>query len=254
MSLTTDAFERIRDAIVSGRLEFGEPLSEARIAQALGMSKAPVRAAFMDLREKGLVVVIPQSGTYVISPTAEDVRTMSHFRALLEDEALRESSRRRLDAVQTRLREIVANMRRDIGRKDWDAYRRHDSAFHLVLLEESGNRFIEKAYQLTSTTLEALRVRLQGGAGGFRKRSFDEHAAITDHLARGDIESAASLLREHILVINDWVHTLPLDGNRLARREAPEDRDYSVVFIAASSASTRSRTGSRLELASPQDR
>ena len=69
VSLTREAFERIREAIVSGALEFGEPLSETQIAKALGMSKAPVRAAFMELRDKGLVNIVPQSGTYVFSPT-----------------------------------------------------------------------------------------------------------------------------------------------------------------------------------------
>jgi len=93
MSLTREAFERIRDAIVSGGLEFGEPLSETQIAKALGMTKAPVRAAFMELRDKGLVTIIPQSGTYVLSPSAEDVRPLSHFRAVLENEAVREAIR-----------------------------------------------------------------------------------------------------------------------------------------------------------------
>jgi DNA-binding GntR family transcriptional regulator len=51
MSLTTDAFERVRDAIVSGGLDLGEPLSETQIAKALSMSKAPVRAAFIELRD-----------------------------------------------------------------------------------------------------------------------------------------------------------------------------------------------------------
>jgi DNA-binding GntR family transcriptional regulator len=46
MSMTTDACERIRDAIVSGALEFAEHLSEVAIGLALGMSKAPVRAVF----------------------------------------------------------------------------------------------------------------------------------------------------------------------------------------------------------------
>ena len=66
MSLTREAFERIREAIVSGALEFGEPLSETQIAKALGMSKAPVRAAFMELRDKGMVNIVPQSGTYAL--------------------------------------------------------------------------------------------------------------------------------------------------------------------------------------------
>ena len=230
MSMTTEAFERIRDAIVSGGFEFGEPLSETQIAKAMGMSKAPVRAAFIELRDKGLVTVVPQSGTYVFSPTADDVRTMSHFRALLEDEALRESVVRRAPAVQSRIREAIEAMRKAIAAQDWDAYRRHDSAFHLAFLEESGNRYIEKAYLLTSTALEALRVRLQRGEGNFRVRSFNEHITIADHLKHGELEEAAKLLRYHILIINEWVDTLPLAGSRTARRDKPDDRNYEAVL------------------------
>jgi DNA-binding GntR family transcriptional regulator len=230
MSMTTEAFERIRDAIVTGGLEFGEPLSETQIANALGMSKAPVRAAFIELRDKGLVSVVPQSGTYVFSPTADDVRTMSHFRALLEDEALREAHRRQPDIVQKRLRDAIEAMRKAIAIEDWDSYRRHDSAFHLAFLEASGNRYIEKAYLLTSTALEALRVRLQRGEGGFRVRSFKEHIAIADFLKAGELAKAAKLLREHILIINEWVDTLPLAGDRISRKDKPDDRDYAAVF------------------------
>jgi DNA-binding GntR family transcriptional regulator len=205
-------------------------LSETQIANALGMSKAPVRAAFIELRDKGLVSVVPQSGTYVFSPTADDVRTMSHFRALLEDEALREAMRRSPDIVQARLRQAIEAMRKAIAVNDWDAYRRFDSAFHFAFLEESGNRYIEKAYLLTSTALEALRVRLQRGEGGFRVRSFREHIAIADDLKAGDIDKAAKLLREHILIINEWVDTLPLAGDRISRKDKPDDRDYVAVF------------------------
>lgn len=230
MSMTTEAYERIRDAIVSGALEFGEPLSETQIATALGMSKAPVRAAFIELRDKGLVTVVPQSGTYVFSPTADDVRTMSHFRALLEDDAMREAVKRNPDNVQRRLREAIAAMRKAIAAADWDAYRRNDSAFHLAFLEESENRFIEKAYLLTSTALEALRVRLQRGEGNFRVRSFNEHITIADDLRAGEVDKAAALLRYHILVINEWVDTFALGGERTSRKDKSDDRDYSRLL------------------------
>src|SRR5882724_2963792 len=122
MSMTTEAFERIRDAIVSGGLEFGEPLSETQIAKALGMSKAPVRAAFIELKDKGLVTIVPQSGTYVFSPTAEDVRTLSHFRALLENEALREAMKHRADVLLVRLDDAIARMKRALAAKNYEAY------------------------------------------------------------------------------------------------------------------------------------
>jgi DNA-binding GntR family transcriptional regulator len=230
MSMTTEAYERIRDAIVSGALEFGEPLSETQIAAALGMSKAPVRAAFIELRDKGLVTVVPQSGTYVFSPTADDVRTMSHFRALLEDHAMREATRRNPDNVQRQLREAIAAMRRAIDAADWESYRRHDSAFHFTFLAEAENRYVEKAYLLTSTALEALRVRLQRGKGNFRIRSFNEHVSIADDLRDGAVDKAAALLRYHILIINEWVDTLTLGGERTSRKDKSDDRDYGLLL------------------------
>lgn len=232
MSLTTEAFERIRDAIVTGGLEFGEHLSETQIANALGMSKAPVRAAFIELRDKGLVNIVPQSGTYVFSPTADDVRTMSHFRAVLENEALREACRCRGEAVLARLDDAIAAMRKAIAAGNWEAYRKADSSFHLALLDESGNRYLLKAYHLTSTALEALRVRLQRGAGNFRERSFHEHCEIAGLVRAGKIDEAGELLRRHILVINESLHTLPLAPSRISRKEKADDRDYVAVFAA----------------------
>lgn len=209
MSLTRQAFERIRDAIVSGELEFGEQLSEAQLAASLGMSKAPVRAAFMELRDKGLVNIVPQSGTYVISPTAEDVQTLSHFRALLEHDAVHEAMKLRRETLLVKLDDAIGRMKRSMATKDWDIYRKADSGFHLAFLEESGNLYMLRAYHLGATVLEALRVRLQRG-GKFRDQSFGEHIEIAEMLRAGDIDGACKLLRSHILVINDSLEMLPL--------------------------------------------
>jgi DNA-binding GntR family transcriptional regulator len=166
----------------------------------------------------------------VFSPTADDVRTMSHFRSLLEDDAMREAMRRNPDNVQRRLNEAIAAMRTAIAAADWDAYRRHDSAFHFAFLEESGNRYVEKAYLLTSTALEALRVRLQRGQGNFRIRSFNEHVTIAADLHAGEMDKAAALLRYHILVINEWVDTFALGGERTSRKDKSDDRDYGRLL------------------------
>lgn len=230
MSMTSEAFDRIRDAIVSGALEFGEPLSETQIGNALGMSKAPVRAAFIELRDRGLVTVVPKSGTYVFSPTADDVRTMSEFRAVLENQALREAFRLRRDMVLARLDDAIADMRKVIGAKNWDGYRKADSAFHLAFLEECGNPYLLKAYHLTSTALEALRVRLQRGTGNFRELSFSEHCRIAALLHDGKVKEAADLLRHHILVINESLHTFPLNPGKGSRKDKADDRDYVAVF------------------------
>jgi len=230
MSMTRDAFDRIRDAIVSGGLELGEHLSETAISRALGMSKAPVRAAFIELRDKGLVTVVPQSGTYVFSPSAEDVRTMSEFRALLEDQALREAYRLNRAVMFERLDRAVTAMRDALPRSDWELYRRADNAYHMAFLEECGNPYLLRAYNLTSSTLEALRVRLQGGTGNFRERSFREHLEMVELLQAGKIDAAAAVLSEHILIINEWVGGRRFRADKGTRKLKGEDRDYTAIF------------------------
>lgn len=230
MSMTRDAFDRIRDAIVSGGLELGEHLSETAISRALGMSKAPVRAAFIELRDKGLVTVVPQSGTYVFSPSAEDVRTMSEFRALLEDRAMREAHRLNRAVMFERLERSVKAMRKALPESDWELYRRADNAYHMAFLEECGNPYLLRAYNLTSSTLEALRVRLQGGTGNFRERSFREHLQMVDLLQAGKVDEAAAVLGDHILIINEWVGGRRFRADKGTRKLKGEDRDYSAIF------------------------
>ena len=230
MSLTREAFEKIREAIISGALEFGEPLSETQIAEALGMSKAPVRAAFMELRDKGLMTIVPQSGTYVFSPTADDVRELSSFRALLEDEAVGLANDRNPNRLLARLDEAIVRMRRVVAIKDWDAYRKFDSAFHHAFLEESENQYLLKAYQLGAPALDALRVRLQSGQNNFRERSFREHIDIAARLRTGDVEGARAILRTHILIINDSLHTFPLNPQKGSRKGKLTSRNYADVF------------------------
>jgi len=230
MSLTREAFERIHDAIVSGDLEFGEHLSETQIAKALGISKAPVRAAFMELKDRGLVNIVPQSGTYVFSPTPEDVRTLSQFRALLEQEAVRQAMALQPGPLSVKLDEAIARMARATAAQNWDVYRKADSSFHLAFLEESGNRYLLKAYSLGAPALEALRVRLQRGQNNFRERSFNEHVEMAKLLRARGIDDACAILRSHILIINDSLHTFPLNPQKGSRKGLSSSRDYEEVF------------------------
>ena len=65
------SYRVIKEAIMSLRLKPGQSLSEAEIAEALQISRTPIREVMAKLREEHLVEVIPQVGTYIskIKPT-----------------------------------------------------------------------------------------------------------------------------------------------------------------------------------------
>jgi len=71
--LTDLACERIREAIVGGEFKLGEQMSEAQLAQRLGVSKTPVREALLRLKGDGLVEIHPQRGSFVFSLTPAQV-------------------------------------------------------------------------------------------------------------------------------------------------------------------------------------
>src|SRR5262245_29026345 len=106
-TLSEFAFERIRDAIVYGRFDFGEPLSETELARALGIGKGAVRTARRELQAKGLVEIVPQSATYVFRASQDQIEDLGDFRLVLESEAIRQAMQRSRPALLADLRRIL---------------------------------------------------------------------------------------------------------------------------------------------------
>jgi len=85
--LAEEAADQIRDEILAGRLGQGERLVETRIAEALNISRGPVREAFKLLRAEGLVREERNRGTYVVSLSSADIHEIYDLRAAIESRA-----------------------------------------------------------------------------------------------------------------------------------------------------------------------
>ena len=77
-------FEALRDAIVSRILEPGERLMEVQLAEAMGVSRTPVREAIRRLELEGFVVMIPRRGAYVAQLSLKDIADAFEIRGALE--------------------------------------------------------------------------------------------------------------------------------------------------------------------------
>jgi DNA-binding GntR family transcriptional regulator len=228
MKLTQVAYEKILKAIIYGWLDLGEPLSENDLARALGLSKAPIRESLGELRLKGLVVVVPQSGSYVFSPTAEQIGELCDFRSLLETRALRAS-------MQTNSKTLLADLR-SIVREMQEAYRLGnvfeskslDTQFHSAIIRHSENRYLIQSYENIGYTIDALRHRFMDTAI-FRNKAFDEHQKIIALLAANQITKAADVLQRHIARTKHFQTRVTWTTGKLRRRDY-KFRDYSAIF------------------------
>ena len=158
-SLTALVAEQIRDMIVTERFALGELLSENIIAALLGVSRAPVRDAFVRLETEGLVKVQPQRGTFVFQYDATELREICELRQVLETGALRIATACHRAGLIEALRRPIEAAERE-GELDPKAYQPFDTAFHDGLVRSSGNNELMDAYGRISGRVRAIRHRL----------------------------------------------------------------------------------------------
>ena len=196
-SLTELVTETLRDWIISGDLELGSHLSEARIAKQMEVSRTPVREAINRLEMEGLLLVEPQRGSFVFALEPAELAQLCDARVCLETAALSAAIRADAAALHKALHACVGKMTAARGRGDDSAYLTLDTAFHQALLDHSGNRFLNDAYQAFAPKMAALRNRL-GRHPQHMEKSYNEHIALTDAVGRADEAAALEILISHI--------------------------------------------------------
>jgi DNA-binding GntR family transcriptional regulator len=191
--LTDLAVERIREAIVSGELKLGEQVSEAQLAQSMGISKTPVREALLRLKIERLVEIHPQRGTFVFRLGPDEVGQMCRFRAMVETHALREAAAHDREELLRELQRCLDEMKEAEDAGDVARLSRIDMDFHRQFLMCCPNDYLQASYNLIRYQLIALRFRAP------IENAIDSHQVLVDAIARGDIDGACELLQTHVL-------------------------------------------------------
>ena len=189
--------DRIREEIVAGEHQLGDALSEARLSEALGVSRTPVREALLRLETEGLVTIAPQRGTFVFTLNAKQLRDICDLRVCLESTALRLSVQRQASLLADALQKICEAMTGCRQREDTPAYLKLDTDFHQTFFDYCDNEYLADAYQTIAARMAALRNRL-GDDPAHMAKSFAEHKAITQAVRNNDLEESLSILERHI--------------------------------------------------------
>ncbi|OYU93016.1 MAG: phosphonate utilization associated transcriptional regulator, partial [Burkholderiales bacterium PBB5] len=143
-SLTSVVHGEIERLILAGELPPGAKLTEAMLAQRLGVSRGPIREAFRMLEESGLVQLEKNRGVFVRSIPLDEAMEIYDLRAMV-DEAVGRQLAERITPEQLKvLRGLVDQMERLVKAGATTsasaAYHRLNLAFHDTLVAMAGNR------------------------------------------------------------------------------------------------------------------
>ncbi len=197
-SLTSVVQREIERRILQGELAPGDKLIEATLAEALGVSRGPVREAFRMLEEAGLVRLEKNRGVFVRSIPLDEAMEIFDLRAMM-DEAVGRQLAERITPEQLRLlRGRVDAMEKAVKAGEADSYHLLNLEFHDKLVEFTGNHKLTAFYRRLINELSLFR-RMNLVDAKLLPISAGEHRAIVKAIASGDPEVAGRAMRQHVM-------------------------------------------------------
>lgn len=183
----------LRKAIISRSIPAGEQITLDMIAGLLGVSKTPVREAFMMLENEALIETLPNKRVVVCGVTEKTVREHFQIRAALESEAAAFCCREGVDISP--IVSVVNDSRRLMQNKEYEKYSGENQAFHLAIWTASGN---ERLKNMLSVMWNGLSMRYMETLESYAAKSFEEHEQILKALQARDKALAQQLMHAHI--------------------------------------------------------
>ncbi|NLX07239.1 MAG: GntR family transcriptional regulator [Phycisphaerae bacterium] len=199
-SLSEQAAEHLREAILRGQIKPGQRIIEEEVAAMMQTSRGPIRDALILLEHEGLVVRERNRGATVVSLSAEDYEEVWSLRMALEGLALHgaferadEDDLRRLEGV---VDELAACLESDFSVQEAVDL---DLRFHEELVNASHHRRLIAYWQgLRSQIWYLIFTRNIGEGVSYPREGHVYHKDLIEALRNKDLARGEELLRSHL--------------------------------------------------------
>jgi DNA-binding GntR family transcriptional regulator len=198
-SLGQHAYEKLKQAIVMGDLAPGSRVIESRVANALGISRTPVREASHKLEREGLLCHGPSGGFFVVGLMKADIEETFGIRSVLESYAARlatihHTEEEGLDALEEKVHQYELHLAQ--GRME--VLPQINTEFHDILYALSRSpRLIKMINDLRDQIHRYRKVLLK--VEETARMSNEDHKLMIEFIKRRDVEAVEKLVRAHIL-------------------------------------------------------
>ncbi len=137
----------MREAIIQGQMNPGDPIVESKLAQQFNVGQPLVREALIELEYQGFVQRLPYRATHVTKLSRTDIEQAFRIRIELEALAI-EWAKPHIKADDLKeLRELVKAMKQGARSMNLTQFYENDLAMHRKIWELSGNRYLVEALE-----------------------------------------------------------------------------------------------------------
>ncbi len=209
--LSEHVYNALSEAIVEGKLPPGERLRETQMAEALGVSRTPVREAFVRLKQQRLLRSDASGAYYVAEWGRKTLWETATLRATLESLAFglapQNLSQEDFDYLEGIIRQM-GEMDADPDSGDYKRMALFDFQFHTYIWSRTGHDLLEQALEnIKPQAHYYMYLTRQTGQTDYAER----HRILIEFLKQDDRSQANEILLDHILSTGEkatawWKH------------------------------------------------
>jgi DNA-binding GntR family transcriptional regulator len=199
MTATNRAYAFTKDRVLDSTFAGGDFITEGEIAGALGMSRTPVREAFLRLEGEGLLRLYPKRGALVVPVSVGEVEAVMETRMLVERFALDKVLANGPSEILARaMDEAIAQQEERIAAGDADGFVAVDREFHTTFVTAAGNPIITGLYDSLRDRQQRMIITSLLRDEQRTASILVEHRSLADALRRGDRAAAQEILEAHL--------------------------------------------------------
>jgi DNA-binding GntR family transcriptional regulator len=197
MTAADRAYAHTKERILDGAYEEGQLIGEGEVSDAVGVSRTPVREAFLRLEAEGMLRLFPKRGALVVPISAADVEDVMETRLLIERFAIRRAVELELD-LDDQLLAAIAAQEQHAAAKDIVAFVDADREFHRIFVAATGNAIVLQMHDSLRDQQNRMGLAALSRSEDRTARILKEHRAIVNAVTEGDPAAAENLIEAHL--------------------------------------------------------
>jgi len=190
-------YAHVKDAVLDRRYEGGTLLTEGGLAEAVGVSRTPVREALLRLEVEGLIKLYPKKGALVLAVSAQEIADVVETRLLVEEFAARKAVPASPQLI-SRLEGLLEEQRQFSEAGDLATVSVKDRCFHAEIVRHAGNEILSRLYDQLRDRQLRMGVAVMEAHPDRIAANIAEHSELLEAIRAGDAEGAAQVVRRHV--------------------------------------------------------
>jgi DNA-binding GntR family transcriptional regulator len=191
-------YEVLRESILKGVFQPGERLRQDQLAEAIGVSRIPVRSALLQLESDGLITFNPYRGAVVNKLSPEEMREIYEIRGVLEAHALRKAARAMTPEKLKHLEQLAHELN-EIN--DGEQFLTRRNEFYRELYD--GEHQVRTVGLIERLRAEAGRYWLERKVEYVSRPGQRDHVHLIEFIKSGDVDAAVAWLHDHLQRVCD---------------------------------------------------